>query len=136
MAYQPYCFTPLYLLFLGDYHMKRFFKLLTLSSFSFLLMACAADQTKTDSKESKAEHQVQLIVKEDTNTIDEKVSFKEGETVMDVLKANYKVKEKDGFITEIDSINRTPKNKNIGFSKLMTKWRQKYQSIKRKRMIN
>ncbi|AGM99113.1 DUF4430 domain-containing protein [Streptococcus iniae] len=101
--------------------MKRFFKLLTLSSFSFLLMACAADQTKTDSKESKAEHQVQLIVKEDTNTIDEKVSFKEGETVMDVLKANYKVKEKDGFITEIDGHKQDPKEQKYWLFKVNDK---------------
>lgn len=98
--------------------MKIFFKLLTLSTFSLFLLACSADQTKTEHKETKSQNQVQLVVKEDTNTIDEKVSFNKGDTVMDVLKANYTVKEKDGFITEIDGHKQNPKEQKYWLFKV------------------
>lgn len=38
--------------------------------------------------------------------LSEKVVYHKGDTVLDVLKANYKVKEKDGFITSIDGISQ------------------------------
>lgn len=87
--------------------MKKFLKLLVLALSLMLLVACGnsrADKSKTTASSSSGT--VRLIVKEDTNTIDEKVSFKKGDTVMAVLKANYKVKEKDGFITSIDGVSQ------------------------------
>lgn len=75
-----------------------------------LLVACSqgTKQTQTPSV-PKADHHVRLVVKEDTNTIDEKVSFGKGDTVLEILKDNYEVKEKDGFITAIDGIEQDTK---------------------------
>ncbi len=80
--------------------MKKIFSFLTLF-LSFLLLTACAQSESTDSRSSK-ELKVQLIVTVGTNTTDEVVTFEKGDTVMDVLKANYKVKETNGFITSID----------------------------------
>lgn len=105
--------------------MKKYFKLLPLALFSFCLIACAAHQDNTKKQASSNESYVQLIVEEDSNTVDEKVSFKKGDTVMDVLKANYKVKEKDGFITEIDGYKQDVKAKKYWFYKINDKMADK-----------
>ena len=69
-----------------------------------LLVACSQNGAKSSSTTEAGK--VRLIVKENDNTIDEKVSFKKGDTVMDVLKNNYEVEESDGFITAIDGIKQ------------------------------
>ena len=80
--------------------MKKILSFLTLF-LSFLLLTACAQSESTGSRSSK-ELKVQLIVTVGTNTTDEVVTFEKGDTVMDVLKANYKVKETNGFITSID----------------------------------
>ncbi|MCI7678329.1 DUF4430 domain-containing protein [Streptococcus orisratti] len=85
--------------------MKKTLSLLALLLSVLFLTACGnstADSTKTS--QSSSAGTVRLIVKEGDNTTDEKVSFQKGDTVMDVLKANYKVKESKGFITVIDGV--------------------------------
>ncbi|HEP1461977.1 TPA: DUF4430 domain-containing protein [Streptococcus pyogenes] len=90
--------------------MNKRFKTGFLALVAMLLVACSqgTKQTQTLSV-PKADHHVRLVVKEDTNTIDEKVSFGKGDTVLEILKDNYEVKEKDGFITAIDGIEQDTK---------------------------
>lgn len=86
--------------------MKKLCKLLLITATVFLLAACSNTDKKTKPAEEK---HVRLIVKTGSDKTDEKVSFKKGATVMDVLKANYKVKEKNGFITAIDGLKQDEK---------------------------
>lgn len=81
--------------------MKKLFRLAFLSLASLFLVACGNGGAAEESQSEK-ELTAQLVVTIDTNKIDEKVTFSEGDTIMDLLKANYKVEEKDGFITAID----------------------------------
>lgn len=96
--------------------MTKYFKWFLICISLVTLSACS--EKSADKVSTKEENVVRLIVKEDTNKIDEKVSFKKGDTVMDVLKANYKVKEKDGFITAIDGYAQKPKEKTYWFYKV------------------
>ncbi|HEQ4629606.1 TPA: DUF4430 domain-containing protein [Streptococcus pyogenes] len=91
--------------------MNKRFKTGFLALVAMLLVACSqgTKQIQTTPSVPKADHHVLLVVKEDTNTIDEKVSFGKGDTVLEILKDNYEVKEKDGFITAIDGIEQDTK---------------------------
>lgn len=91
--------------------MNKRFKTGFLALVAMLLVACSqgTKQIQTTPSVPKADHHVHLVVKEDTNTIDEKVSFGKGDTVLEILKDNYEVKEKDGFITAIDGIEQDTK---------------------------
>ncbi|MBW1570037.1 DUF4430 domain-containing protein, partial [Streptococcus sp. SPC0] len=79
-----------------------------LTVFATTLVACGQPSTsnKTTTSSTLEVGKVELVVKEDTNVLSEKVVYHKGDTVLDVLKANYKVKEKDGFITSIDGISQ------------------------------
>lgn len=87
--------------------MKKLVKLV----FAFLLVmsmgGCASGGATKSS--SSQESLVELVVKTDNDQTDEKVTFKDGESVMDVLKANYKVEEKNGLITSIDGVKQDEK---------------------------
>ncbi|HGH9206143.1 TPA: DUF4430 domain-containing protein [Streptococcus pyogenes] len=76
--------------------MNKRFKTGFLALVAMLLVACSqgTKQTQTPSV-PKADHHVRLVVKEDT--------------VLEILKDNYEVKEKDGFITAIDGIEQDTK---------------------------
>ncbi|HHJ7822894.1 TPA: DUF4430 domain-containing protein [Streptococcus pyogenes] len=91
--------------------MNKRFKTGFLALVAMLLVVCSqgTKQIQTTPSVPKADHHVRLVVKEDTNTVDEKVSFGKGDTVLEVLKDNYEVKEKDGFITAIDGIEQDTK---------------------------
>lgn len=90
--------------------MNKRFKTGFLALVAMLLVACSQGTKQTQIPSvPKADHHVRLVVKEDTNTIDEKVSFGKGDTVLEILKDNYEVKEKDGFITAIDGIEQDTK---------------------------
>lgn len=89
--------------------MKKIYSLVLLFFSTILLVACQSHQSTTSSSSSE-EHLVQLVVKTDKNTTDEKVSFTQGDTVMDLLKANYDVEETDGFITAIDGVKQDKKS--------------------------
>lgn len=91
--------------------MNKRFKTGFLALVAMLLVACSqgTKQIQTTPSVPKADHHVRLVFKEDTNTIDEKVSFGKGDTVLEILKDNYEVKEKDGFITAIDGIEQDTK---------------------------
>lgn len=99
--------------------MTRKYKSLFLILFSLFLVSCS--QQSDSPKQVEKEYYLTLIVKEDTDTISEQVTFKKGDTIMDVLKANYKVKEKSGFITAIDGFEQDPKTKTYWFFKVNKK---------------
>lgn len=88
--------------------MKKIIKLLCLT-FSLLCLAACQHNTSAQKSPSSKQATVRLIVKTGHGKTDEKVTFKEGDTVMDVLKSNYKVKEKNGFITSIDGLSQDEK---------------------------
>lgn len=83
--------------------MKKLFSCLVLV-FSLFLAACG--QTTKEASTEASTSKVQLVVKSDKTTTDETVEAKADQTVMDVLKANYEVKETDGFITAIDGVEQ------------------------------
>lgn len=89
--------------------MNKRFKTGFLALVAMLLVPCSQGTSSIATSVPKADHHVRLVVKEDTNTIDEKVSFGKGDTVLEILKDNYEVKEKDGFITAIDGIEQDTK---------------------------
>ncbi|EHI70299.1 DUF4430 domain-containing protein [Streptococcus ictaluri] len=106
--------------------MKKGFKTLLLTVLSLSLVACSqGNNASQESKKTVANQQVRLIVKEDQDTIDEKVAFDKGETVLEVLKENYKVQEKDGFITAIDGIEQDTKAQKYWFFKVNGKMADK-----------
>ncbi|MEX2784301.1 DUF4430 domain-containing protein [Streptococcus sp. H49] len=87
--------------------MKKISKLIVTALSFIVLTACSTDSTATSSNSASSDTgTVQLIVQEDSNTIDENVTFEKGDTVMDVLQDNYEVEETDGFITAIDGIKQ------------------------------
>lgn len=81
--------------------MKHIFKFILLTIVSLFLVACANGKA-TQETSTESQLTARLVVTIDTNKIDEKVTFSKGDTIMDLLKANYEVTEKDGFITAID----------------------------------
>lgn len=106
--------------------MGNYFKSLCLLLFSFLLVACLSSNGQNTSKHQKPnDGYVRLIVKEDTNTIDEKVPFQKGDTVMEILKENYKVKEEKGFIKAIDNYHQDEKKQVYWFFKVNDKMASK-----------
>ncbi|MGT2895291.1 DUF4430 domain-containing protein [Streptococcus entericus] len=82
----------------------------------FALMAvlsvtgCAAvrlEQEKTTPATSQvSEQMVQLVVKTGETQTEQSVPLKEGETVLDLLKAHHDVEETDGFVTAIDGVKQ------------------------------
>ncbi|HEQ4412588.1 TPA: DUF4430 domain-containing protein [Streptococcus pyogenes] len=107
--------------------MNKRFKTGFLALVAMLLVACSqgTKQIQTTPSVPKADHHVRLVVKEDTNTVDEKVSFGKGDTVLEVLKDNYEVKEKDGFITAIDGIEQDTKDNKYWLFKVNGKMADK-----------
>ncbi|VTS18299.1 putative lipoprotein [Streptococcus pseudoporcinus] len=107
--------------------MKKWSKLILICLSGLLFVACGRQGQNIS--QAKKEAYVHLTVKEDTNEVDEKVAFQEGDTVMDVLKANYKVKEKDGFIRAIDGYQQKPNEKVYWFYKVNGKMATKAANV-------
>lgn len=91
--------------------MKKIVSSFLLFTLSLVLVACGNGAADSTSASSSQEQYVQLIVSQKDSKLDEKVTFEEGQTVMDVLKANYKVVEKDGMVTAIDGVMQDEKEK-------------------------
>ncbi|MFA9468854.1 MULTISPECIES: DUF4430 domain-containing protein [unclassified Streptococcus] len=74
------------------------------------LTGCAAvrlEQEKTIPTTSQvSEQMVQLVVKTGETQTEQSVPLKEGETVLDLLKAHHDVEETDGFVTAIDGVKQ------------------------------
>lgn len=92
--------------------MKKLLRFIALGLSLITLSACSlVSVSTTNSSSSSASSSVQketaeLIIKEDDKTLTKTVSFEEGATVLEVLKANYDVEENQGFITSIDGIQQ------------------------------
>lgn len=75
------------------------------------LSACAAvkveqSSTSTSSVTKATEQTVQLIVQTTDGKSDKTVTFKDGDSVMDILKANFTVEETNGMVTSIDGLKQ------------------------------
>ncbi|MGT2925946.1 DUF4430 domain-containing protein [Streptococcus cuniculipharyngis] len=95
--------------------MKKIFSLMLLVV--TLFVGACSSQTATKSTAEPLQR-VQLIVTANNHTTDEQVEAKSNQTVMDVLKANYQVKEKDGFITAIDGVEQDVEAKKYWMFKI------------------
>lgn len=90
--------------------MKTRFKLLLLVLASFALVACGSETTGQTTKESTpsssevVKQTITLTLETPDGKTEETLSFKKGDTVLDILKAHHEVEETDGFITAIDGI--------------------------------
>jgi hypothetical protein len=86
-------------------------KLLTLT-FTLVTLAtlagCQPNESKTQASSTTstvevAKQEAKITLKEDNNQIATKtVQFKTGESLYDAMKANFAIKDEDGFITSID----------------------------------
>ncbi len=91
--------------------MTKHFKILLLFLSLLLLGSCSEGRGNSSKAPSLSkENTARIIVKEEGNVIDKKVTFKEGDTVMDILKDNYDIQESGGFITTIDGIQQDKKS--------------------------
>ena len=90
--------------------MKKFATLLTVFIGLFIMTGCQSNQNdQTSSKASTqaisevAKSSVLIeLTDSDKEITKKKVTYKSGESLLAILKANFEVKEKDGFITSID----------------------------------
>lgn len=88
--------------------MKKFFT--TILAF-FSLIALVACSPKTEEPTAETGH-VQLIVQAEKGQTDERVEFTQGQTVLEILQANYDVEETNGMVTSIDGVAQDA-SKNI-----------------------
>lgn len=82
---------------------KRFLSILLLLAVAFTFVGCKnnSNTDSTTSSEYSLEATIELI--EDGESFKkETLNFNEGEKLLDVMKRNLEVEEKDGFITSID----------------------------------
>lgn len=66
----------------------------------------ASSETTISTTTAAKETAAITLVKDKQSFSDKKVSFEEGANLMDVLKANFDVTEKDGFITAIEGVKQ------------------------------
>ncbi|TWT14719.1 DUF4430 domain-containing protein [Streptococcus sp. sy010] len=91
--------------------MKKLFSFV-LVLFSFLLVACrqlteqSVEEPNPQSSLVSEQVRVQLIVKFDQSSQEKTLTLEKEETIMTILKANYDVKEVNGFITAIDGVEQ------------------------------
>lgn len=76
--------------------MKKYIKLFLLTVFATTLVACGQPSTsnKTTTSSTLEVGKVELVVKEDTNVLSEKVVYHKGDTVWMCLKLTIKLKKK------------------------------------------
>lgn len=79
--------------------MKKFFTTI-LALLSFIVLAACSPKTE----ETAQTAQLNLIVTHDQATIDEQVEFTQGQTVLEILSANFEVEETNGMVTSIDGV--------------------------------
>ncbi|MBF0775751.1 hypothetical protein BVE84_02640 [Streptococcus azizii] len=69
------------------------------------LVAC---QPQTASKTEQTYTATLKVTFSDDKVVEETVSFKKDDSVMDILEDYHKIEEKDGLITAIDDVRQTP----------------------------
>lgn len=86
---------------------KRFLSILLLLAVAITFVGCKnnSNTDSTTSSEYSLEATIELI-EDGVSFKKETLNFNEGEKLLDVMKRNLEVEEKDGFITSIDSHNQ------------------------------
>lgn len=99
---------------------KLLLNLLTVFVAILVLVGCTAEEPSNapkENQESQAENgnseqnneltaSITISLDQETEIIEEKdVSFEEGALLLDVLKENFEIEEKDGFVTSIEGIS-------------------------------
>ena len=78
--------------------------LLSLTSLGLFLILAACGQETADSTE--AVYSATLTVTFTDNTVQQEVTFEEGDSVMDVLEDYHEVEESNGMVTAIDGVSQ------------------------------
>lgn len=90
--------------------MKKIYKLWVLPLLLLVLVGCSqttiSHKTTSSSSTETVKTTAKLIVKKDEKVLEKNVTFKKGESVLDLLKSNYTIEDKDGFITSIDGLKQ------------------------------
>lgn len=90
--------------------MKKIYKLWVLPLLLLVLVGCSQttlSPKRTSSSSTEAvKTTAKLIVKKDEKVLEKNVTFKKGESVLDLLKTTYTIEDKDGFITSIDGLKQ------------------------------
>ncbi|HFC9362272.1 MULTISPECIES: DUF4430 domain-containing protein [Enterococcus] len=90
--------------------MKKFATLLTVFIGLFIMTGCQSNQndqtsskasTQATSEVAKSSASIKLT-DSDKEITSKKVTYQSGDSLLEILKANFEVKEKDGFINSID----------------------------------
>lgn len=96
--------------------MKKFLKYFLLLLVPVMFLTGCSTQTETKSESTKtsevAAKKVEITIKDDLNKkqlAKKEVTFKKGDTLMKVLKANFKITESKGLITAIESVEQDSK---------------------------
>lgn len=90
--------------------MKKIYKLWVLPLLLLVLVGCSqttiSHKTTSSSSTEAVKTTAKLIVKKDEKVLEKNVTFKKGESVLDLLKSTYTIEDKDGFITSIDGLKQ------------------------------
>ncbi|MDO4634353.1 MAG: DUF4430 domain-containing protein [Streptococcus sp.] len=90
--------------------MKKIYKLWLLPLLLLVLVGCSqttlSPKTTSSSSTEAVKTTAKLIVKKDEKVLEKNVTFKKGESVLDLLKTTYTIEDKDGFITSIDGLKQ------------------------------
>lgn len=90
--------------------MKKIYKLWVLPLLLLVLVGCSqttlSPKTTSSSSTEAVKTTAKLIVKKDEKVLEKNVTFKKGESVLDLLKTTYTIEDKDGFITSIDGLKQ------------------------------
>lgn len=90
--------------------MKKIYKLWVLPLLLLVLVGCSqttlSPKTTSSSSTEAVKTTAKLIVKKDEKVLEKNVTFKKGESVLDLLKSTYTIEDKDGFITSIDGLKQ------------------------------
>ena len=94
--------------------MKKLILGFVLSSFLMVGTACSTNTEKTTFQSSTEQKQGELhltlsLVEDEKEFATKEVTAKDSDTVLDILKANFDVKEDGGFVTSIDGKEQDPK---------------------------
>ncbi|MEQ7217537.1 DUF4430 domain-containing protein [Vagococcus fluvialis] len=94
--------------------MKKLILGFVLSSFLMVGTACSTNTEKTTFQSSTEQKQGELhltlsLVEDEKEFATKEVTAKDSDTVLEILKANFDVKEDGGFVTSIDGKEQDPK---------------------------
>lgn len=94
--------------------MKKLILGFVLSSFLMVGAACSTNTEKSTSQSSTEQKQGEInltlsLIEDEKEVATKEVTAKDSDTVIEILKANFDVKEDGGFVTSIDGKEQDPK---------------------------